>query len=203
MPEPDISKDAVGLTPDEPTSSHRGHVATNQTEVVTSPRSDDERQVDLAKNLPGQSVRVQAIAEQRAQPVVTWLARVFGVHTNERAWRMGEKGEELVAKELAQLPEGWHILHSIEVGKKGSDIDHLVIGRAGVYSLNTKHHRDASIWVAGNTFLVNGQRQPYLRNSRHDADSEPFRTPVPIESVHRFRRFRTPGEELAPGAGVS
>ena len=27
------------------------------------------------------------------------------------------------------------------------------------------------------------------------ADSEPFRTPVPIESVHRFRRFRTPAEE--------
>ena len=34
------------------------------------------------------------------------------------------------------------------------------------------------------------------------ADSEPFRTPVPIESVHRFRRFRTPGEELATHAGV-
>jgi hypothetical protein len=34
------------------------------------------------------------------------------------------------------------------------------------------------------------------------ADSEPFRTPVPIESVHRFRRFRTPGEETLLAAGA-
>jgi hypothetical protein len=34
------------------------------------------------------------------------------------------------------------------------------------------------------------------------ADSEPFRTPVPIESVHRFRRFRTPGEETLVAAGA-
>jgi hypothetical protein len=34
------------------------------------------------------------------------------------------------------------------------------------------------------------------------ADSEPFRTPVPIESVHRFRRFRTPAEETLLAAGA-
>src|ERR1039458_4685357 len=34
------------------------------------------------------------------------------------------------------------------------------------------------------------------------ADSEPFRTPVPIESVHRFRRFRTPVEETLLAAGA-
>jgi len=34
------------------------------------------------------------------------------------------------------------------------------------------------------------------------ADSEPFRTPVPIESVHRFRRFRTPVEETLVAAGA-
>ena len=34
------------------------------------------------------------------------------------------------------------------------------------------------------------------------ADSEPFRTPVPIESVHRFRRFRTPAEEKLVAAGA-
>jgi hypothetical protein len=30
----------------------------------------------------------------------------------------------------------------------------------GVFSLNTKHHKKAAIWVAGNVFMVNGQRQP-------------------------------------------
>ena len=61
------------------------------------------------------------------------------------------------------------MLHAIPVGENGADIDHLVIGCGGVYTLNAKHHPGGKVWVAGNTFLVNGQRQPYLRNSRHEA----------------------------------
>jgi hypothetical protein len=35
--------------------------------------------------------------------------------------------------------------------------------------LNAKHHPGAKIWVGGDTFMVNGHRQPYIRNSRHEA----------------------------------
>ena len=35
--------------------------------------------------------------------------------------------------------------------------------------LNSKHHKEAKIWVAGDVFMVNGQRHPYVRNSRHEA----------------------------------
>ncbi|MFH5823789.1 nuclease-related domain-containing protein [Georgenia sp. AZ-5] len=54
-------------------------------------------------------------------------------------------------------------------GTKGSDIDHVVIGPAGVFTVNAKHHPGANVWIAGNTFMVNGARQPYIRNSRHEA----------------------------------
>jgi hypothetical protein len=57
----------------------------------------------------------------------------------------------------------------VPVGTRGSDIDHVVIGPSGVFTLNTKHHPDAKIWVGPNAFLVNGHQQPYLRNSRHEA----------------------------------
>lgn len=60
-------------------------------------------------------------------------------------------------------------LNSIRVGQRGSDIDHLVIGPAGVFTINTEHHPRARIWVAGNTLIVNGTHQPYVRNSRHEA----------------------------------
>lgn len=53
--------------------------------------------------------------------------------------------------------------------RRGSDIDHVVIGPGGVFTVNTKHHPRAKVWVAKNTFLVNGQRQPYVHNSRHEA----------------------------------
>jgi hypothetical protein len=127
---------------------------------------------DLAANLAGAEVRKQALAAREAAPVKTVLARILRVHTDERAWRIGADGEEKVAAQLAKVAKKdprWRFLHAIPVGERGSDIDHLVIGPAGVFTVNSKHHPRANIWVGGNTLMVNGTRQPYIRNSRHEA----------------------------------
>ncbi len=47
--------------------------------------------------------RVQAVALKQAAPVRTMVARVLGVHTDERAWRIGADGEQKVAGQLAKL----------------------------------------------------------------------------------------------------
>jgi hypothetical protein len=127
---------------------------------------------DLAARRPGAMARQQALALRKAAPVRTVVARLFGVDTDERAWRIGAGGEEKVGAQLAKLTRRdprWRVLHAVPVGHNGADIDHVVIGPGGVYTLNAKHHPNAKIWVGANTFLVNGQRQPYLRNSRHEA----------------------------------
>jgi hypothetical protein len=127
---------------------------------------------DLADRRAGVMAREQAVALKQAAPVRTFVARLLGVHTDERAWRIGADGEEKVAAQLAKLARKdprWRFLHAIPVGENGSDIDHLVIGPGGVYTLNAKHHPGGNIWVGGGTFRVNGHRQPYLRNSRHEA----------------------------------
>ncbi|WP_123303346.1 nuclease-related domain-containing protein [Bogoriella caseilytica] len=87
-------------------------------------------------------------------------------------WAVGWAGELHVARELSGLlarDNRWRILHSVPVGASGSDIDHVLIGPGGFFTLNAKHHRNASIWVAGGTFMVNGTRHPYVRNARHEA----------------------------------
>jgi len=131
----------------------------------------------LAENRPGQAARLRADLEwqkrRTEQPVRSLLARAVDVHTDERAWRMGAAGEELVAIQLARLARKdprWRFLHAIPVGRRGSDIDHLVIGPGGVFTLNAKHHVGARLWAAGTTFMINGKRQPYIRNSLHEAD---------------------------------
>ena len=132
----------------------------------------EEDYEDLAARRAGAEAREQAVALREAAPVRTFLARVLMVHTDERAWRIGADGEEKVAAQLDKLirrDPHWRVIHAIPVGDRGSDIDHLLIGPGGIYTLNAKHHPGAKIWVAGNTFMVNGQRQPYLRNSRHEA----------------------------------
>ena len=114
---------------------------------------------DLAAHRAGAMAREQAVAARQAAPGRTFVARLVGVHTEERAWRIGADGEELVGAQLDKLirkDPRWKALHAIEVGDKGSDIDHLVIGPGGVFTLNTKHHPKAKIWVGGNTFMVNG-----------------------------------------------
>jgi hypothetical protein len=106
------------------------------------------------------------------RPIYTAVTRVLRVLTDERAWRIGADREEKVAARLAKLVKRdprWHVVHAIPVGENGADIDHLVVGPAGVFTLNSKHHPDAKIWIRGDTFLVNGHGQPYVRNSRHEA----------------------------------
>jgi hypothetical protein len=132
----------------------------------------EPRWEDLAQRPAGAMAREQALLLKEAAPVRTFVARMLGVHTDERAWRIGADGEEKVAAQLARLAgkdPRWRYLHAIPVGDNGSDIDHLVVGPGGVFSLNAKHHPGSRVWVGGNTLMVNGQHQPYIRNSRHEA----------------------------------
>lgn len=132
-------------------------------------RDEDGGWVDLASNRAGQAARQQAVELKQQAPIRTFLARALQVHTDERAWRIGADGEQEVAWRLRKLDEGWHLLHAIPVGEKGTDIDHLAIGPGGVFTLNTKNHPGGKVWVAERSFMVNGKRTSYLRNSTFEA----------------------------------
>lgn len=148
--------------------------------------------LDLAQNSAGAEVRAQAVQARQAAPMRTFLARALRVHTDERAWRLGADGEEKVAAQFDKVlkkDSRWQFIHAIPVGTRGSDIDHLMIGPGGVFTANAKNHPNGKIWVGGDTLMVNGQRQPYIRNARHEAAraakllSEVCGWPVPVEGV--------------------
>ena len=124
---------------------------------------------DLAANVAGAAARSKRNEVNARAPVLNFVARVLGVKTDERAWRVGAKGEEKVAVELEKLGPGWRVLHAVEVGENGSDIDHIVIGPAGVFTLNAKRHPRGKAWVGEHMVMVNGQRTEYLRNSRFES----------------------------------
>lgn len=144
---------------------------------------------DLAENPPGQAARKKAVELRQAAPVKTLIFRVFNAPSQERAFRVGAEGEEEVARRLRGLGDGWHVIHAVPVGEKDSDIDHVVIGPPGVFTLNTKNHSKGKVWVAERAFMVNGQKTDYLRNSRHEANrakrllSSACGFPVTVEPV--------------------
>jgi hypothetical protein len=121
---------------------------------------------DLAQNKPGAILRVKAGEIQKAHPVLVFILRLFGNHSQERAWRRGAEGEEEVAWQLRKLGDGWRVLHSVPIGTGETDIDHVVIGPPGVFTLNAKNHLGKRVTVYEKAIYVSGTKQPYLAKSR-------------------------------------
>jgi hypothetical protein len=80
----------------------------------------------------------------------------------------GARGEERVARILADLPDGFHVFHDFAF--EGSHVDHVVLGPTGVYSVETKSWRGTVTTDAGE-ILVDGRlpdRAP-LAQARREA----------------------------------
>ena len=173
--QPEAAPDPAGNEQDndEPSPAAAEVADPNNSEAeVSSEAAPAPFEADLADNSPGQSLAGQIESARAAGQKPTLLRRLFLGKEAWSTWERGAIGERKVAEKLAAVVKKdprWKVLHSIPVGSNDSDLDHLVIGPGGVFSLNAKYHRGAHIWVGGDTVMVNGARQPYVRNSRHEA----------------------------------
>ena len=76
-------------------------------------------------------------------------------------WTKGGAGERQVGRELDQLPAGaWWVFHDIPRGPSGTNVDHLVIGVGGVFTVNTKNLA-GNVWV-GERASRERQQDDYL-----------------------------------------
>lgn len=111
-------------------------------------------------------------------------------------WLTGAEGEEATAVELARLPHTWTVLHDITVGSRGANLDHVVIGPAGVFVINTKHRPNADVAVS-DAVRVNGHHTNYIAAGEREATvvaqrlGDALRRPVPVMPVLLFVGHRT------------
>lgn len=125
-----------------------------------------------AMQTPAAAVIAECLHAQSLAPPRSALGRFVGrspLTPESRPWYLGALGELEVGRRLSALPDEWLTVHSVPVGTRGSDIDHIVVGPAGVFTVNTKFHEDAKIWVGSRRLLVNGQKTDHLRNARFEA----------------------------------
>ncbi|WP_193314485.1 nuclease-related domain-containing protein [Georgenia ruanii] len=125
----------------------------------------------LRSRAPGQSAMAQLRRLEAGRSRRGLLRRLLGLGAlsrEGRSWYQGALGEIAAARELARLGPRWLVLHAVPVGAADSDIDHVAIGPAGVYTINTKHHAGQDVAVS-EALWVSGQRTDHLRNSRHEA----------------------------------
>ena len=125
---------------------------------------------DLARNAPGASASARARELRREHPLLTSAAAVLGIRTSARSFADGARGERTVGRQLSKWAAryGWHVLHAVPVGRRGADIDHVVIGPFGVITVNTKTTVTA-VWVGEYGLTVGGKSVDYLRKSRSEA----------------------------------
>jgi hypothetical protein len=144
--------------------------------------SPDFDPADLATLRPGHAVLAR-IAELHASAPSTKGIRVMPDEIV--SWAVGYVGEEKVGAELECLGPEWHVLHAVPVGAHGSDIDHVVIGPPGVFSVNTQHHRGVGVDVRRDSVFVAGQHQDYLDSLRLEVErvAAVARTVVPTAPV--------------------
>jgi hypothetical protein len=126
----------------------------------------------LGQRVPGQAVLEELMAVQSLARRRTWLQRVLGANplsTDSQPWYKGALGEIAVGRILEQLGPEWLVLHAVPVGRGTSDIDHLIVGPAGVFTVNTKNHAGQSVWIADRTFMVAGKKTRHLHNAEFEA----------------------------------
>jgi hypothetical protein len=134
--------------------------------------SDDVRPLGPSDRIAGQAVIEKLLADRAGVPPRSFLGRVFGadpLRPENYPWYKGAVGEIAVGRVLERLGPEWVVLHAVPVGAGASDIDHVLIGPAGVFTLNTKNHAGQPVWVAGQTLMVAGKKQRHLYNASHEA----------------------------------
>ena len=96
------------------------------------------------------------------------LALGFAIYRVSRGWpqltalRLGRNGEKEVGQNLEQLRERGYVVFHDMIGD-GFNVDHVLIGPAGVFTVETKTHRKSGVKKAkvvfdGQTIVIDGHK---------------------------------------------
>ena len=127
----------------------------------------------MRNRLAAQLVIEHLLFRQTAVPPRTPVARLFGkspLCPESLGWYAGAQGELTVGKMLATLPQEWTAFHAVPIGKNDTDIDHILVGPGGIFTINTKHHCRKNVRVGARTVIVDGHKKAYLPAAEHEAE---------------------------------
>lgn len=131
---------------------------------------------DLTEHYPGRhtdSLAAAWDAEGQQLDHEALLIREAKDHAQFQAeqYRKGTSGERKVGRELNRLHKnGWGILHSIPIYDGNADLDHLIIGPGGVWTVNAKSQRTGDVRVHGDRMVVGRTSVSYIPAARLEVD---------------------------------
>ena len=92
------------------------------------------------------------------------LERLFGLATDPHPRAAGVTSEEEITEQLERLPESWRVLHGVTVGPRRGEVDQLVVGPGGAFTLHAMRGRGPTV-VYERAVLQNGHETDVVTRS--------------------------------------
>lgn len=111
----------------------------------------------------------------------------FGARHSTEAWRIGAEGERLTARALLKLPSSYRVLHDRPTPRSKANIDHVVIGPTGVFTVETKNYKNGVKIKGGRVYGSGRNLTGVVEQARRQAvtvAAETGATVTPIVCVH-------------------
>ncbi len=80
------------------------------------------------------------------------MVTVWGPKRTTEAWAKGAKGERATGTALDTLPKGFVALHDLKMPGSRGNIDHLVIGPTGAFTVETKNYANTVVLKRGRAY---------------------------------------------------
>ena len=119
---------------------------------------------------PVEPSRPEPRARHAAHRLLTTARRL--ANRSERAEHAAAKELHRIEAELDDLPAGWFVVHPNGTGALGhldSEIDHIVIGPGGVFTIHLDHALGARVWVSAQKVTIDGRDSDRLARARFEA----------------------------------
>ncbi|HEX4401551.1 MAG TPA: nuclease-related domain-containing protein [Galbitalea sp.] len=123
----------------------------------------------LRGRVPGQVAMSDVVAAQLDVPARSLLGRIFGrspLTPETRPIFRAALGELLVGDMLDNLGPRWDVLHVVPLDSCERDIDHLVIGPPGVFTITTENFPGQELKVNGEIVSVGNRQFDHIRIAR-------------------------------------
>lgn len=118
---------------------------------------------------------------------LTVVRELWGRRQSTEAWGKGARGEVETGRILEELPGGFVVKHDLRMPGSRANIDHLVIGPTGVFTIETKSFKDG-VRIAGGRVTRGGRNaNQIVDQGKRQADSIEERLGLearPIVVVH-------------------
>lgn len=133
---------------------------------------------DLSRRVPGELVTRELVRRHETAPPPSRWARLTGRspigYATAQTFAQAV-GERHVGALLADLGPRWHVLHALPLEQHeppgaAADVDHLVMGPAGVWVVETTNRPSQHVWVVGHRGRVGSQPVGHVRAAGSTAE---------------------------------